>query len=428
MHIIGCPSAVSGAFDLAVVGAGIIGLSCARAAALKGLRVVVIDRDSQSSGASVRNFGFVSVTGQERGAAWTRARRNCAIWEEVAQKAGIPILQRGLWLTARRPEAVAILESFLETEMGEGCKLLSRAAARASCPELVNEQVQAVLSSSIDLRFESREAIPKIAAWLAERWGVQFLRQTVVLSVAPPLLETSRGVVQAGAVVVCPGDDVYSLYPKRIARYEVTRCKLQMLRLADPGFRLPSPVMSDLGLLRYPGYSALAEAAPLRARLEAEQGEHLKHGIHLIVVQSADGSLIVGDSHDYAATQDCFSHEHIDELILDEFAAATGRPPPAVRERWIGTYAAARDRMMFIDAPARDVRIVMITSGSGASTGFAIGEEVVTDLFGGAQVGAVPVGAVQVGGVQVGAVQVGGVQVGGVQVNGNTRSLRSGHL
>jgi D-hydroxyproline dehydrogenase subunit beta len=423
MHIIGCPSAVSGAFDLAVVGAGIIGLSCARAAALKGLRVVVIDRDSQSSGASVRNFGFVTVTGQERGAEWTRARRTCAIWEEVAQQAGIPILQRGLWLTTRRPEAVAILESFLKTEMGEGCKLLSRAAARASCPELVNEQVQAVLSSSIDLRVESREAIPKIAAWLAERWGVQFLRQTAVLSVAPPLLETSRGVVQAGAVVVCPGDDVFSLYPKRIARYEVTRCKLQMLRLADPGFRLPRTVMSDLGLLRYPGYSALVEAAPLRARLEAEQGEHLKHGINLIVVQSADGSLIVGDSHDYAATQDCFAHEHIDELILGEFAAATGLSPPAVRERWMGTYSAAADRTMFIDAPARDVRIVMITSGSGASTGFAIGEEVVTDLFGGVQVG-----GMQVGGMQVGGMLVGGEQAGGVQANGDTRSLRSGHL
>ena len=84
---------------------------------------------AQSSGASVRNFGFINVTGQERGAAWTRARRTCAIWEEVAQAAGIPILQRGLWMTTRRPEAVAILESFLKTEMGEGCTLLSRAAS-----------------------------------------------------------------------------------------------------------------------------------------------------------------------------------------------------------------------------------------------------------------------------------------------------------
>jgi FAD dependent oxidoreductase TIGR03364 len=242
--------------------------------------------------------------------------------------------------------------------------------------------VQAVLSSAIDLRVESREAIPKIAAWLAARFGVIFLRQTAVLAAAPPRIETSRGVVEAGAVVVCPGDDMVSLYPERIAMYRVSRCKLQMLRLADPGFRLPGIVMSDLGLMRYPGYSALAEAAPLRARLEAEQGEHVKHGIHLIVVQSADGSLIVGDSHHYAATPDFSADERIDQLILEEFAAATGRSPPAVRERWLGTYASA-DRSMFIDTPAPDVRLVIITSGSGASTGFAIGEEVVTDLFGG---------------------------------------------
>ena len=38
---------------------------------------------------------------------------------------------------------------------------------------------------------------------------------------------------------------------------------------------------------------------------------------------------------------------------------------------------------MFMDAPACDVRLLMITSGSGASTGFAIAEEVVKDLFGG---------------------------------------------
>ena len=185
----------------------------------------------------------------------------------------------------------------------------------------------------------------------------------------------------AGAAVVCPGDDVVSLFASRIAKYRPTRCKLQMLRLADPGVRLPGAVMSDLGLVRYAGYSALPEAAPLRARLEAEQGEHLRHGIHLIAVQSADGTLVVGDSHHYATTPDFFADERVDRLILDELAAATGRPPSAVRERWIGTYSSCTDRTLFIDAPARAVRIVMITSGSGASTGFAVGEEVVGDLL-----------------------------------------------
>ena len=368
-------------FDLAIVGAGIIGLSCARAAALRGLRTVVIDRDAEACGASVRNFGFITVTGQERGTSWGRARRSCAIWEDVARQAGIPILQRGLWMTTRRPEAAAVLEAFVRTEMGEGCRILSRAQAGAHCPELVGSDVQAVLQSSIDLRVESREAIPKIATWLAEQHGVVFLRQTAVLSVEPPKLETSRGVVTAGAAVVCPGDDVVSLFPQRIAKYQQTRCKLQMLRLADPGFRLPGAVMSDLGLVRYAGYSALPEAEPLRARLKKEQDEHLRQGIHLIAVQSADGSLVVGDSHQYATTPNYFADERVDRLILDEFTAATGRPAPAVCERWIGTYPSCAGRTLFIDAPARNVRIVMITSGSGASTGFSVGEEVVAELF-----------------------------------------------
>ncbi len=374
---------MSPVFDLAVVGAGILGLSCARAAAQRGLRVIVIDRDAQANGASVRNFGFITVTGQERGAAWNRARRSAAVWREVAERAGIPLLQRGLWLTTRRPEAVPLLEAFMRTEMAEGCEILSPAAARARCPGLGAKDTRAVLVSSAELRVDSRTAIPTIAAWLGARHGVEFLREASVHSVAPPRLETSRGAVQAGAVVVCPGDDLTGLYAQRIARYRVTRCKLQMLKVADPGTRLASAVMSDLGLLRYPGYSHLPEAAPLRARIAAEQAEHLAQGVHLIAVQNADGSLVVGDSHSYAVTPDPFSSERVDQLILEEFAAATGRPAPPVLERWTGTYASAAERTMFIDAPSPDVRIVMITSGTGASTGFAIGEEVIADLFGG---------------------------------------------
>ncbi len=101
--------------------------------------------------------------------------------------------------------------------------------------------------------------------------------------------------------MICPGDDLTSLFPQRIASYGVTRCKLQMLRLANPGFRLPGAVMSDLGLARYAGFSALPQSVPLRARLGREQPEHLEHGIHLIAVQSADGSLVVGDSQSLCA-------------------------------------------------------------------------------------------------------------------------------
>jgi FAD dependent oxidoreductase TIGR03364 len=369
-------------YDLAVVGAGIVGLGCALAAARRGKRVVVIDRDAQANGASVRNFGFITVTGQERGAMWRRAMRSRDVWAEVAEQARIPVLHRGLLLTARRPESVAVMEAFLATEMGEGCRLLDDGELAGGHPALANPSALAVLWSPHELRVESREAIPALARWLEAQHGVTFLRETAALSVETSKVETTRGVVEADAIAVCPGDDLFSLFPDRIGAYGVTRCKLQMLRLADPGFRLPAGVMSDLGLARYAGYAALPEAEALRVRLRAEQPGQLDNGVHLIVVQSADGSLVVGDSHHYATTPDPFAHEAVDRLILDEYGAALGRPAPPVLERWTGTYASASDRTVVIDTPADGVRLVMVTTGAGASTGFALGEEVVADLFG----------------------------------------------
>lgn len=370
-------------FDLAVVGAGIVGLGAALAGARRGLRVIVIDRDAQANGASVRNFGFITVTGQDRRTMWARARRTREVWAEVAPAAGIPILQRGLWMLARRPESVEVLKAFLETEMAVDCRLLTPAEARRRCPGLSVPDLLAVLESTTEIRVESRDAIPRLAAWLAESHGVRFIRSTEVLGIDVPTLRTSRGDLRADRVVVCTGDDFNTLYPERFGAYPLTRCKLQMLRLASPGFTLPAALMSDLGLGRYAGYAALEAAVPLKARLAREQPEHLKLGVHLIVVQSADGTLVVGDSHHYAATPDPFASEAVDALILEEFRAALGINPPPILERWIGTYASAADRQVLVDAPHPSVRIATVTSGAGASTGFAIGEEVIASLLDG---------------------------------------------
>jgi glycine/D-amino acid oxidase-like deaminating enzyme len=91
-------------FDLAVVGAGILGLAHALAAARRGKRVLVLDADAQANGASIRNFGFVTVTGQQAGECWSRARRSRDVWAEVAPKAGIDVVHRGLlyWPNGRR--------------------------------------------------------------------------------------------------------------------------------------------------------------------------------------------------------------------------------------------------------------------------------------------------------------------------------------
>lgn len=365
-------------YDIAIVGAGIVGLAHALAASRHGLRAVVIDRDAQANGASIRNFGFVTVSGQAQGLVWRRARRSREVWAEVAGPAGIAIEQHGLAMIAQRPEAQAVLEAFLRTDMAEDCVWLDGDAAIARLGGARPRDLRGSLFSPFDLRVESRTAIPALARWLENERGIAFRRGVAVRAVETGRVATTDGMIRAEAIVVCPGDDLATLFPGTLAAAGVTRCKLQMMRLASPGFALPATIMSDLSLVRYPGYAALPEAAALAARLAHEQPQHLAHGIHLIVAQGRDGSLIVGDSHHYAATPDPFASNTVERLILDELAAVLGTCPP-VLERWTGTYASA-DRHSLVETVMDSVRLVTVTSGTGASTAFALAEEVVADL------------------------------------------------
>ncbi len=364
-------------YDIAIVGAGIVGLAHALAASRLGLSTILIDRDAQANGASIRNFGFVTVTGQEQGAVWRRARRSRDVWVEIAGPAGIAIERHGLALVAQRPEAEAVIEAFLRTDMAEGCSWRDAAWVRSS--GLRPRVSCGALFSEIDLRVESRSAIPALARWLETERGVAFRRGVAVRAIEPGRVVTTTGTVCAETIIVCPGDDLVTLFPDAFAAARVTRCKLQMMRLASPGFTLPATIMSDLSLVRYLGYAALPEADALKARLVREQADHLAHGIHLIVAQGGDGSLIVGDSHHYATTPDPFASDEIEALILAELAAVLGGCPP-VLERWTGTYASA-DRHSLVETVMDGVRLVTVTSGTGASTAFALAEEVIGELF-----------------------------------------------
>lgn len=366
-------------YDLAVVGAGIIGLAHAMAAVKRGLKVVVIDREAQANGASIRNFGLVVVSGQAPGTARRRAEYSRKVWLDLAETAGIAVEHRGMLVAAQRPEAMALAEAFAQSASGAGSQVLNRAQILARQPQLDPESVVGGLFCPDEIRVESRLALPKIVTWLRGQ-GVAFRFSTAVTAVAPPLVETSVGPIQARKIVVCPGDDLTGLLSDRIAARNVTRCKLQMLRLANPGFRMAGALVSDLSLLRYDGYAQLPEAGELRARLAREQPDMLENGVHLIVVQSADGSLVLGDSHHYGPTPDPFASEHVDALILQEFARLFGNRPVKVSERWTGSYASA-EGAAFIDRAGPDLALAMVTSGTGASTGFAIGEETVAALF-----------------------------------------------
>ena len=76
-------------FDAIVIGSGIVGLATSRALAVRGKKVLVIDRSSFAVGASIRNFGMIWPIGQSDGKMYERAMLSQSIWKEIAVASGI---------------------------------------------------------------------------------------------------------------------------------------------------------------------------------------------------------------------------------------------------------------------------------------------------------------------------------------------------
>lgn len=369
--------------DLVVVGSGIVGLACAWAGLQRGFRVRVVERDTACVGASIRNFGFVTVTGQGQGDTWRRAARSRDVWLELAPQAGIAVEHRGLWVLAQRLEAVAVLQELLNRPEGHALEWLDAAALRTRAPHLAHAHIRGALYSPHEVRIEARTAIEKLRHWLAAQ-GVQFHMGQAVRHVTTGEVAAGAQVLTADRIVVCPGPDTKTLFPQAFAQRQVRLCQLQMLRVQPPpGYVLGAGVMSDLSLVRYRGYSEMPGSALLEDRLQREMPRELQHGVHLIVVQSADGSLVVGDSHHYGDAMPPFAPADVEEAILHEMQRMLCLPHYRVLERWTGIYpSGTRDAM--VEAVLPGVRLLSVTSGTGMSTAFALAEECLASFGAGA--------------------------------------------
>ncbi len=370
--------------DIAIVGAGILGLAHAYAAARRGLKVCVFERSERALGASVRNFGMGLITGQAPGPMLELARASRPLWAGWAQAAGFAVKREGSLLFARSEAEERLLEAFCAgraREHGYRVELLGREALGSIYAGRFRHH-RAALHGFDDQQLYSREALPALAAWLAREFGVEFHFATLVRDVEPGLLHTTAGRFQAGQIVVCSGHDYLTLLAEQLRALEPQVCRLQMLRVApQQALDLQHAVLTGLSGVHYGAFDDLPEAEAVRAQIRRECPALERFGIHLLVSPTPSGELIIGDSHDYGQDASPFNAEEVDKLLL-QLAEHTLATPLRVVERWQGVYGGRGPAPFSVTKAAEGVTAVLMHTGLGMSVGPALGERTIAALLG----------------------------------------------
>jgi FAD dependent oxidoreductase TIGR03364 len=370
--------------DVAIVGAGILGLAHAYVAAKAGKSVVVLERSPRAAGASVRNFGMVWPIGQPAGTMLALSLRSRELWLEILGHAKLPCRETGSLHVVYRADEAAVAQEFAEL----GPKLGYECAWQKPCEVL--ERSHAVqphglsggLWSSTELTIDPRQVIQSLPGFLAGQYNVRFVFGTAVTAVEPPVLHTGNGRWQAETVIVCSGDDFETLYPQHYAASGLTRCKLQMMRTApQPNeWQLGPSLAAGLTLRFYPAFQVCTALPALSRRIAEETPEYDRWGIHALVSQTTDGALTLGDSHEYSLAVDIFNKEEIDEIILRYTKQFLRAPDLTVAERWYGVYAKHPEKPLVVMQPEDGVRIVASPGGSGMTLSFGVAEQSMRDL------------------------------------------------
>jgi FAD dependent oxidoreductase TIGR03364 len=358
--------------DLVVVGSGIIGLGAAYAGIRRGLSVTVVDRTDAPVGATIRNFGHLCI-GAQSGLAREFADASREIWLRLAADAGFWLRESGTLIAARQRDELAVLERAVSEEssdadirMLDADDLLRRAPLRRD----------AVIGGALiapDLQTNPREAAGAIVRHLASL-GVEFRFRTAATSVASGRVQTTRGAIDAGLVVIATGHDIDQLLPDLAERAGVVRCALDMMRVTAPLPRtLDAPLLTGWSLLRYGRFGAFAETTALRERLHAERPELAALDLNQMYTQLPDGSLIVGDSHAKAIQPGPFQPEAAFDAFLDEATALFEVDDFRVLERWQGVYASAASEFL-IEEPEPGLHVIAATTGIGMTTGLGLAE------------------------------------------------------
>lgn len=379
-------------YDLIVVGAGNLGTFHAYHALLEGKKVLLLEKDSEPFEATVRNFGQVVPSGQSFDRWFDFGRESLEIYKKIQLKADITVRQNGTYYFASDDEELNLLEEVraLFKIQNYPATLLPKKACYERFPNMNVDYYKGGLFFPEELSVEPRTMIHLLRNYLVRYVGLHFLNNTLVnsCSIKNGICEvktTNNQAFYAEKIAICNGYEFKILFPEIFRASNMQICKLNMMQTYPlTAVNLKGNILSGLSIRRYDSFKSCVSYPYLQT--PSWQVPFKKYGIHILFKQALNGSIIIGDSHEYANPDEnahlTFGIDmEINDLILKEAKRMLNLSDWRIQNYWAGYYAQSADGGVFEHQIEDKIFISTGIGGKGMTTGAGYSRQRIIQMF-----------------------------------------------
>ncbi|MEH6659176.1 TIGR03364 family FAD-dependent oxidoreductase [Leeuwenhoekiella marinoflava] len=371
-------------YDLLVVGGGVLGTFHAYHALNKGLRVAILEQSAMPQGATTRNFGQVVPSGMNT--KWQNyGRESLRIYKEIQELFDITIRQNGSVYLASNAEELQLLEELaaINKQNNYTSTMLTKEECLAKHPGLRADYVQAGLFFPDEVTVEPRTMIHRLQQFLVAQKKLDLFTNTKAIQIDQNndevvITTADRSTFKANQTLICNGSDFKTLYPQLFADSDLQLSKLQMLQTKpQQNYKLPGSILTGLSIRRYEAFYECPSFKTIKAKENPDSLEK-KWGVHILFKQAANGSVILGDSHEYADADRIEDLGYGLNMDIDNFMIAEAKkiidlPTYEIQDRWYGIYSQCKTQDIFLETIVERIHIATGIGGKGmtGSAGFS---------------------------------------------------------
>ncbi len=354
---------MNSAWDVVVLGAGIVGAACARECAGRGLRTAVVESSMVGGGATAAGMGHIVVM-DDSPAQLALTRYSQSLWHELADRLPDDVefdTCGTLWVAADEDEMEEVRrKQGVYASVGVATEVLDTRALAEAEPHLRRPMAGALLVPSDAVLYP-----PCAASWLIEeavQCGASLFVPRHVVSAGKGQVRLDDGTeLEAAHIVIACGADSVQVLPGLPIRKRKGH-----LVITD---RYPGMVRHQLVELGY-----LKSAHTLTS-----------HSVAFNVQPRRTGQLLIGSSRQFGDEGSAVERSILSEMLeraklyLPEIGSCL-----AIRV-WTGFRAATPDKLPLIGPWPEDETLVLATGHEGLGITTSLGTaRLVADIFSGA--------------------------------------------